>query len=245
MMKMVLDENPAVEQLASLRAVWSGSAPPDPAVVSEFERRYSVHVLGNYGATEFCGAIANERLDDRAMFGEAKRGAVGRVRRHVADFRIVDPETGHMKEGEGVLEVRVHRVGPDWIRTSDLVSIDDDDFLFIHGRADDAINRGGVKIVPTIITDALKRHEAVDEAFALGLEDVRLGQVPVAVVQLRAGAEASEDMLLAYLRSKLVAYQVPSAIKIVPELPRTPSMKFDKARIRASFDKEHLTKFAG
>jgi acyl-CoA synthetase (AMP-forming)/AMP-acid ligase II len=245
MMKMVLDEAPGADELQSLRAVWTGSAPPDPAVVLEFEKRYSVHVLGNYGATEYCGAIANERLDDRIKYGRAKNGAVGRVRRHVADFRIVDPDTGSEKAGEGILEVRVHRVGTEWIRTSDLASIDDDDFLFIHGRADDAINRGGFKIVPTIITDALKQHDAVDEAFVLGLADARLGQVPVAIVQLQSGAEATAEILLAHLRNRLVAYQVPIAIKIVATLPRTPSMKFDKPGMRALFDDDHLIKPAG
>ncbi|MEH6743031.1 class I adenylate-forming enzyme family protein [Hyphomonas sp.] len=236
MMKMVLDENPESDKLASLRAVWTGSAPPDHGVVAEFERRYDLLVLGNYGATEYCGAIANDRLCDRIKYGQAKQGAVGRVRRNVADFRIVDPETGREKRGQGILEVRVHRVGSDWIRTSDLASIDGDDFLYIHGRADDAINRGGFKIVPEVITDALKQHEAVDEAYALGLADERLGQVPVALVKLHRGAEASVECLLAHLRSKLVAYQVPTVIKIVPGLPRTPSMKFDRSRMRELFD---------
>ena len=245
MMKMVLDHNPDAAHLQSLKAVWTGSAPPDPAVVDEFEKRYGVYVLGNYGATEYCGAIANWRLEDRIRRGKSKSGAAGRVRRNVADFRTIDADTGIETAGEGVLEVRVHRVGPDWIRTSDIASIDGDDFLFIHGRTDDAINRGGFKIVPTIISDALKQLDAVDEAVAFGLPDDRLGQVPVAIVQLHAGVEATAESLLVHLRNTLLAYQIPTSIRTVPKLPRTPSMKFDKPAMRALFNDDRSIKSAG
>jgi acyl-CoA synthetase (AMP-forming)/AMP-acid ligase II len=238
MMRMVLTLNPPPERLASLTGVWSGSSPVDMEVVKRFEARYGVVVMGNYGATEYCGTVASGSLADRRRFGDAKDGAVGRVRRNVADFRVLDPDTGgDAALGEtGVLELRVHRMGPEWMRTSDLVSIDADDFLFVRGRADDAINRGGFKITPSVISDALRRHPAVEDVAVVGVSDLRLGEAPVAAVEVKPGADdLTSEALMAFARQHLIAYQVPVAIRIVGRLPRTPSMKIDKARVKALF----------
>src|SRR5690606_3687039 len=111
MMRMVLDLAPSPADLSSLIGVWSGSSPMDREVVRRFEAQYGPAVMGNYGATEYCGVIACGSLADREKFGDAKDAAVGRLRRHVADARILDPDTGAeaLPGSTGVLEVRVHR----------------------------------------------------------------------------------------------------------------------------------------
>lgn len=240
MMRMVLSLDPPAERLASLRTVWSGSSPVDGDVVDRFEKRYGVTVVGNYGATEFCGVVASGRVADRAIFGNAKRASVGRIKRQVADFRVLEPNGGEPATpgATGILEVRVHRVGPEWMRTSDLVSIDEDDFLYVHGRADDAINRGGFKVLPSIIIDALRKHPQVEDVAVVGLPDVRLGEVPVAAVELKSGRTTSSEELLHFGRKELIAYQVPTQIKIVSALPRTPSLKIDKAGVKALFARD-------
>ena len=238
MMRMVLDFDPSPEDLSSLVGVWSGSSPMDRQVARRFEERYGPIVMGSYGATEYCGVIANGSLADRKRFGLAKEAAVGRFRRHVADARVVDPDSGEeLTPGStGVMEVRVHRMGPQWMRTSDLVSFDDDDFLYIHGRADDAINRGGFKIVPSVIADALKRHPQVGDVAVVGLPHERLGEAPAAVVEIKPGQPLLPPAeLMKFARRELVAYQVPTVIKVVRELPRTPSMKIDKRAVKALF----------
>lgn len=238
MMQMVLSANPPAARLASLRSVWSGSAPVDQAVVAEFERTYGVTVLGNYGATEFCGVVACGSLDDRREFGAAKAASVGRLKRDVADFRICDPESGQpLGDGEsGVLELRVHRVGPDWMRTSDLARIDEDDFLYILGRADDAIIRGGFKIVPSVIADVVKRFPGVVSVAVVGLPDQRLGQVPAVAVEMREGHSTDQvQAIKRFLRENLVAYQVPARIVVLHQLPRTPSLKVDKRAVLELF----------
>lgn len=238
MMRMVLEADPPPQDLASLRAVRSGAAPLDAQTRDAFEARYGAPVLGIYGATEFVGPIAGWSLEDHATFGTAKRGSVGRIWPQVAEARVVGPATGEDRGRgpEGILEVLVRRAGPDWIRTNDLATIDGDGFLFIHGRADDAINRGGFKIPPDVISDALRAHPAVYDAAAVGLPDKRLGQVPAAAVELRPGAMASEDELLDYARARLIKYQVPVRIMIVPELPRTPAQKISRPGVYQLFE---------
>jgi len=239
MMRAVVNENPPPEALASLIGVWSGASPVDMAVLHEFERRYDVIVMGSYGATEFAGQVAWGSLADREKYGNSKDRSVGRFHPPGVFARVVDPESGQILPlGEiGILEVQVAKIGPEWMRTSDRMSIDADNFLYFEGRADDAINRGGFKIVPTIIADALRRHPSVGDVAVIGVPDKRLGEVPVAAVELKAGAQTTErQALLDFAKSNLIAYQVPTEIKIVASLPRTPSFKIDRNAVKALFD---------
>jgi long-chain acyl-CoA synthetase len=236
-LRMVLQAQVPAETFESVRAVGSGTAPLPPELAEAFEDRYGIPVLGTYGATEFAGAIAGWTLKDKKQWGRRKRGSVGRAH-HGIELRIVDAETGMVLPGgeTGLLEARGSQLpGGDgaWQRTTDLAAIDDDRFLFIRGRADDAINRGGFKIPPSVIEEALLAHPAVDEASAVGLPDARLGQVPVAAVTLVS--PVTEEELMQYLSSRLTRYQRPVAIKVVDQLPRTPSLKVSRPLVREHY----------
>ena len=199
-------------------------------------------MLGTYGATEFAGAIAGWTLKDKKQWGPRKRGSVGRAH-HGIELRIVDPDTGDvLPAGQtGLLEARGGQLpGEDgaWLRTTDLATIDDDGFLFIRGRADDAINRGGFKIPPSVIEDALAAHPAVDEASAVALPDARLGQVPGGGGDA-ASARPPKRSSWSTSPSRLTRYQRPVAIKVVDQLPRTPSLKISRALVREHYFDGH------
>jgi len=76
-------------------------------------------------------------------------------------------------------------------------------------------------------------HPAVDEASAVGLPDPRLGQVPAVAVTLVS--PVTEQELMEYLTSRLTSYQRPVAIRVVPQLPRTPSLKVSRALVREHY----------
>jgi long-chain acyl-CoA synthetase len=115
--------------------------------------------------------------------------------------------------------------------------IDEDDFLFIKGRADNAILRGGFKVHPDDVNKVLEGHPAVREAVVVGIPDRRLGAVPVAAIMLKSGvAEPGADELKAYARAHLIAYQVPVKFLFVDDVPRTPSLKPALADVRALFE---------
>lgn len=235
--RMILDADVDPAQLSSLLAIRTGSAPLDPDMAEEFERRYGFPLLDTYGATEFAGAVAGWTLKDYKAFGKLKRGSVGRAQPH-CELRVVEPETGEVLPPSriGLLEVRAAQLGAQtWLRTTDLAEIDGDGFLFLRGRADDAIIRGGFKVLPREVEDVLKAHPAVKDASVVGIPEARLGAVPVAAVQLEEGAMASAEELLAFAREKLTAYQVPVSLKIVVSLPRTPSMKVSQPAVKALF----------
>jgi acyl-CoA synthetase (AMP-forming)/AMP-acid ligase II len=236
-LRMILDAGTPPEDLASLKWIVSGASHLDPDLQDRFEQRYPVRVFGAYGATEFCGSIVlwTDALYD--AFRHTKRGSVGRPAAGVG-IRIVDPQTGAPSPpgAIGRLEAKVDRVGPDWIGTTDLAYVDDDGFVFITGRSDNAINRGGYKVAPETVADALRRHPAVLDAGVVGLPDDRLGEVPVAAVELRAGLSApSPDELRDFARRHLLAYQVPARIVVTDALPRNASLKIVGPAVRDLF----------
>lgn len=234
--RMVLDSDARPDALSSLGVVVVGGGKLDTALQVAFEERFGIPVLTAFGATEFAGVIANWTLDAYREFGAEKRGSAGRASANVA-LRIVDREsfTPLAADAIGLLEARVERLGPDWIRTNDLASLDADGFLFIHGRADDAINRGGFKIVPDMVAAALKEHPAIADAAVVAKPDARLGEVPVAAVELKPAASTDPQALLVFLRDRLVAYQLPVEIRILVALPRNASMKVALGEVKALF----------
>ena len=234
-LRMLLDADVPRARLASLTAFRTGTAPLDPDLADAIHARYGVPVLQNYSATEFAGAGAGWTLADWKAHYPAKRGSVGRINPDIA-ARVVDAETGApLPAGEqGLLEVRAPHLGEgEWLRTTDLAVLDADRFLYIKGRADGAIVRGGFKVFPEPVTKALEAHPAVREAAVVGLPDARLGAVPVAAYVARAGAAVPDEAdLLAHLRGLLLPYQVPVRIVRLDELPRTPSLKVSQPELR-------------
>ena len=97
--------------------------------------------------------------------------------------------------------------------------------------------RGGFKILPETIEVALQAHPKVAAAAVVGVPDPRLGQTPVAAVELAPGVEPpTAEELKEYLRHHLLAPQIPTEIRIVEALPRTASMKIAKGQVKALFD---------
>ncbi|GGJ57633.1 hypothetical protein CDQ92_06685 [Sphingopyxis bauzanensis] len=242
MITMVLEQGVAPEKIKSLLVIRAGTAPLDPETQRAFEEAYGIPVLTEYSASEFMGGIAGWSLADHKLYGESKRGAAGTLRPDM-QVKITDVETGEeLERGQiGILNLKSPRIGPDFIKTTDLASFDTDDFLWIHGRADEAINRGGFKILPEKVAETLRQHDAVREAGILAVRDSRLGQVPIAVVEIVEGAQTSEQDLKDFVRSQMPAYMVPTSIELVDALPRTLSMKVDRPALRALFqDKYHF-----
>jgi len=244
-LRMILDANIPREDLSSLMAYRTGTAPLDPDLADAFYERYGIPVLQNYGATEFAGGAAGWTLDDFKAFWKSKRGSVGRINPGL-EARIVDPESGVVlaPDVEGLLEMRGANIGDGntFVRTTDLAVLDADGFLFIKGRHDGAIIRGGFKILPPDLIKALEQHPAIREAGVVGLADERLGQVPAAAYILKTGATApTQDELKNFLRERLMPYQIPVKLMAVDDFPRTPSLKISQPALKALLetDKEN------
>ena len=242
-MRMLLDSDVDPSDLASLKGVTVGTAPLSVELEREFEEAFGIAALPAYGATEFPGNGAGWNLADHERFGVSKMGSVGRARPGVR-IRVVDQSTGDpCPAGEvGLVEIlaRTAATPPgqasDWQRTADLGRLDEDDFLWIVGRSDAAINRGGFKILATDVVKALEGHEKVKEASVVGIPDERLGAVPVAAVVPYSMEDApTPEDLAAHCRAELTAYMVPAEFRIVEDLPRTSSLKVSMPAVREMF----------
>lgn len=236
-LRMVLHSDLTREDLAGVRAVTSGTAPLSADDADAFTEKFGIPVLTSYAATEFGGGVAGWTLADHQKYWQDKRGSVGRANPG-ARLRVVDQDGVPQQPGQqGLLEVIPAQLGDtaEWMQTTDLARIDADGFLWILGRADQAIIRGGFKVMPDDVKTALESHPAVAGAAVVGRPDPRLGETPVALVELRADASAEPDQLIDYLQTRLARYEIPTEILITDAIPRTPSGKPDLTSVRSFF----------
>jgi long-chain acyl-CoA synthetase len=236
-LRMVLHSDLTREDLASIRAVTSGTAPLSADDADAFTAKFGIPVLTSYAATEFGGGVAGWTLADYQKYWHDKRGSVGRPILG-AQLRVVDDDGNTLGPDEvGLLEVKPGQLGlsADWMRTTDMARIDGDGFLWILGRADQAIIRGGFKVIPDDVRSALESHPAVRGAAVVGRPDDRLGETPVAMVEVRDAASVDSATLVEFLRTRLARYEIPTDIVIVAQIPRTPSGKADLGAVREFF----------
>ncbi len=233
-LKMVLDADIPAEYFASVERHTGASAPLDPIVAEEFERRYGVQCLQGYGATEMKGSVTGWSEADRARFAKAKGASVGRPLAGV-ELRVVDPDTGAELPTDEVGRLEVFRPdfpGDHWMSTNDLGQVDHDGFLWIVGRTDDVIIRGGFKVPANEVEEALCEHPTVSDAVVVGLPDDRLGQVPAAVVVFEPDVAASERELIDFVRERVAPYKVPIRVVAVDSIPRNAMLKINRLRVR-------------
>lgn len=229
-------EHPELLGRWPFRFVRTGGAAAEPQLVALFEEIFQTPVLDAYGMTEASG-ITRETLAAR------KPGSVGRS--ICLDIAILDESGRNLPaEAEGEIAVRgatvtsgylddpeanrvVFRNG--WFHTGDIGRMDAEGYLYITGRKKEMINRGGQKIFPTEVDQALARHPAVLEAAAFAISHPTLGEDLAAAVVLRPAASATEPDLRRFLGTQLAAYKIPRTIVFLESLPRTASGKVKRA----------------
>ena len=238
--RMALDAGVTMDDMASVLYFFGGGAPFSPELQEEFESAYDLKVIWAYGATEFCGTIISWTPALYETHHDSKRGAMGKALPGIS-LRVTDADTHEpLPPGEmGYLEAIVPAVNEDWIRTTDLAVIDADGFVFHLGRGDGAIVRGGFKVLPEKIVEGLQAHPSVLDAAVVGIADQRLGEIPVAAVELRDAAPVvTGDELREHARRVLVVHHVPAKIMIVDRLPRTTSLKPDLGAVKRLFEEQ-------
>ena len=227
-----------------LRFVRSASAPLAPRILAELEQTFAAPVIEFYGMTETASApIACNPLPPF----KRKPGSVGiPVDLDVAIMGsrgdLCPPgETGQvvvrgpsvMRGYEGDPAANLAAFSGDWLQTGDLGYFDDDGFLFLTGRTRELINRGGEKISPREIDEALLDHPAVAEAATFAIPHATLGEDVAAAVVLRPGAKATSQAIRAYMVGRLAEFKVPQQVFFVRELPKSSTGKIQRAGMAA------------
>jgi acyl-coenzyme A synthetase/AMP-(fatty) acid ligase len=235
-LRMVLDAKIPPEWFESVESVYTASAPLPTQLADDFERVYGIPILQGYGATEFLGSVTGWSGGLFAKWGRLKRGSVGRALPDVK-LRVVD-RLSRVPLGPdevGNLEVdsprRAKGVPAGWVSTNDLTRIDHDGFVWILGRSDDVIIRGGFKVSLPEVEAALLRHPEVVDACVVGLPDDRLGEVPAALVVTNGAVLPAEDELIGVVRDRLPAYMAPALVSWRDEMPLNSMLKKDRRLI--------------
>ncbi|WP_287787794.1 cyclohexanecarboxylate-CoA ligase [Acidiphilium sp.] len=227
----------------SLRVFVSAGAPIPRALVSKARRVLAAAIVSAWGMSEN-GAVTTTRPDDP----EEKATATDGCPLPGMELHVVDAEGRAVPAGEeGRLQVRgcsnfvgyLKRVDLDttdaegWFDTGDLARMDADGYIRIAGRSKDIIIRGGENIPVVEVEGVLFKHPAIAEVAVVGYPDERLGERACAFVRLREGASLSFAEMVAHLAAQRMARQyMPERLEIVEELPRTPSGKIQKFRLR-------------
>ncbi|MGU3502361.1 class I adenylate-forming enzyme family protein [Mycobacterium sp. C31M] len=248
MLRMLMLHHDADVIFAGVRVImYGGSAMPE-AWVQELQRRWPhLRLVHAYGLSEFTSVCTFLPSDLAATKAES----VGLPLPGVA-LRIVDDSGDDVAPG-GLGEVWLsgptrmlgywdepglssEKMTGQWLRTGDVGRIDDDGLLWLHGRADDVINRGGEKIMPTFVESHIARHETIAAACAFGYADDILQQRIAAAIETRAGAAFDEQELVGFLRTCLPDYAIPDRWIVYDALPVNASGKFDRRALREHLD---------
>lgn len=228
----------------SLRAIaYGGSRIPAPVLAKALDAFPAVGFVNAYGLTETSSTIALLDPDDHRNAVSSDDPAI-RARLSSAG-RFVPGMEGQVR-GEGEVVLGVGEVGELWVRgpqvsgeylgsgsvvdaegwfpTRDRAHIDPDGYVFIEGRSDDTIIRGGENIAPAEVEDVVAAHPAVREVAVIGLPDEEWGERLVAVVVARHPVEPEE--LRAFVRARVRGSRTPDDVFIrETELPKTPTGK--------------------
>jgi acyl-CoA synthetase (AMP-forming)/AMP-acid ligase II len=234
--QILLSRTDEAEGKHQLRFARSCSAALPSSLQQEVEERLRVPLLQAYGMSEAAHQIASNPLPP----GERRGGSVGlETGAEIAvvddDWRQLEPES----QGEVVIRgpsvIKGYRDNPQanaeafrdgWFRTGDSGRLSADGYLTLEGRIKELINRGGEKISPHEVEEALLAHPAVSESVVYGVSDDTYGErVAAAIV---AVDEADLDDLEDHCTARLADFKVPTEIRVVSEIPKGPTGKIQR-----------------
>lgn len=235
-----------------LRFIRSSSAALPRRILSELEDSFHVPVIEAYGMTEAAHQIASNPLPPAVH----KPGSVGMsagpdIAIMNEDCRILD----HGQTGEIVIrglnvtygyenniEANAKAYTNGWFRTGDQGYLDDDGYLFINGRLKEIINRGGEKVSPREIDEALLEHPGISQAVAFAVSHPTLGEDIAAAVILK-DEQLTVPQMREYLFGKLADFKVPSQILIVDEIPKGSTGKVQRIGLAEKFRQHFVQEY--
>ena len=262
MLKWVIDD-PDFDKydLSSLSVLTYGAASmPFEVIKKAMEVMPWVRFINAFGQTETASTITALGPEDHVIEGteeerekKLKRltSSIGRPLPDV-EVKIVDEETGEeVPQGQvGEIVARGPRVmsgywhdehktaqvmtTDGWLRTGDMGWMDEEGYIYLSGRKDDMIIRGGENISPEEVEEVLHSHPQIDEAAVIGVPDPEWGQEPVAFVVLKKGEVANEAEIIEYCRSRL-SFKRPRSVIFLDSLPRNPMGKVLKRVLREQY----------
>jgi fatty-acyl-CoA synthase len=241
------------EGIGRVSAMVAGAAPP--AAMIEGMERLGFDLSHVYGLTETygpaCACAKHQQWNDLDVAGRAQRNGRQGVRYQLQDtMAVIDTETGRPVPADGKTVGEIvfrgnitmkgylknpaatqEAFGGGWFHSGDLAAVEPDGYVKIKDRAKDVIISGGENISSLEVEDVLYRHPAVAMASVVAQPDPKWGETPLAFVELKPGARASEAELIEYCRANLPRFMAPKTVVFAP-LPKTSTGKIQKHILR-------------
>ena len=230
--------------LQGVRYAVSGAMNLPPELVAEWEDASGGDMVEGYGLTECAPLVSCNPLNDTR-----RAGSIG-IPFPSTDIRVVDPETlqdvplgeegelwvhgpqcfaGYWKREE---DTQKTITADGWLRTGDIVRLDEDYFIQIVDRIKEVIITGGFNVSPTEVETALKQHDSVADAAVVGIPQASGGEMVVAAVIPAEGHAVDEHALREHCYARVTRYKVPRKIVAVDDLPRSMLGKILRRKVR-------------
>jgi long-chain acyl-CoA synthetase len=248
-----INKHPKVKglNLSSLKFCMSGGAPLPVEVQQSFEKLTGAILIEGYGLTETsptgsicpkderrpgsCGVpVPGTIIEIRDMENKDRVLPIGKE--HVGEVCIVGPQVmkGYWKKPDETEHVLFSHPASNWkgLRTGDMGYMDADGWLYLVDRSKDLIISSGYNVYPRMIEEAVYEHPAVDECIVIGIADPYRQEAPKMFVKLKPGASLTFDELKQHLDGKIGKHEMPVALEIRAELPKTPVGKLSKKELK-------------
>ena len=237
-------------ELEQWRLMHIGAQPVPPSMINRWLKIFPNHKYDtNYGLSESIGPgcvhLGMENIHKVGAIGKAGYGWQVRI----VDERGHDVQKGDVGElcvkGPGVMKcyykdekATAEVLRGDWLFTGDMAMEDADGFIFLVDRKKDVIITGGENLYPVQIEDHIRRHDAVKDVAVIGLPEPRLGEIAAAIIEVKEGYTLTEEEVADFC-AVLPRYKRPRRI-IFAEVPRNPTGKIEKPRLRKMYCGESL-----
>lgn len=237
-----------------LKMITSGADTLHDSTVKDWERRTGAKIIEGYGLTE-CSAVSHVNPLGRpkdGSFGVPLPNIGAAVVNHetgeylppgeVGELIIEGPNImkGYWNREEDTRESLVDLDGRTWLRTGDLVRMDDEGYFYFYDRMKDLIKYKGYSVFAREIEEVLHQHPKVKTAGVLGVPNPDVGQLIKAIVVLETDArgKVSEEEIIKYCEENLAHYKVPKIVEFRGELPKTDVGKVSHRELREELEEE-------
>ncbi|HKL73777.1 MAG TPA: AMP-binding protein [Clostridia bacterium] len=232
-------------KLDQWRLMHIGAQPVPPSLIKRWKERFPNHLYDtNYGLSESIGPgcvhLGLENINKVGAIGIAGCGWQTKI----VDEKLNEVAQGAVGElcvkGDGVMkcyykdeEATKAVIKDGWLLTGDMAMTDKDGFIYLVDRKKDVIISGGENIYPVQIENFLRTNDSVKDVAVIGMPNKRLGEIVVAIVELKDGKSETQDSLLEFCKA-LPRYKCPKII-VIDKVPRNPTGKIEKPVLRKKY----------
>ena len=239
----LLNVDKSAYDFSSVRYYFSAAAPMPVEISQRWQQKHGLVIHEGYGLTETspCACYNNDL--------KYKQGSIGTPIENV-EVKIVNSQGKSLPSGElGEIAIKgpnvmlgywnrpqdtAEVIKDNWFHTGDIGRMDEDGYFYIVDRLKDMVNISGFNVYPTEVENVIYQHQAVAEVAVYGVPDLVKGEMVRANIVLKPGHTLTEEQIIKFCSERMATYKMPKAFKFVRSIPKNPTGKILKRRLRES-----------